>query len=55
MEKLLTITELCQTFQISRPTELKYRKQGILKPRIAQGKTIRYSIDDLKSEINQER
>ena len=50
---LLTINQLCAAFQITRPTEFKMRKQGILKPTIQKGRLIRYSMNDLKSEMKE--
>ena len=52
MEKLLTINQLCEAFQISRPTERRMRKDGLLRPSVNDGKTIRYTLADLKSTIN---
>jgi hypothetical protein len=47
----LTISELCTTFNISKPVERRMRQQGILKPSLQNHGVIRYRLSDLQSPI----
>ena len=51
MDKLITIGEVCEMFRITRQTEHRFRKQGLLKPSIQKGRFVRYTMNDLKSTI----
>jgi len=52
MKQYMTITDVCERFQISRPTERKMRRSGILKPTINQGRFVRYAEGDFVSDVN---
>ncbi len=50
-KQFLTIEQVCDMFNISRPTERKFRKQGILKPTYNEGRFVRYTEKDFVSEV----
>ncbi len=53
MKQYMTISEVCERFQISRPTERKMRRSGILKPTINQGRFVRYAERDFMSDMSE--
>lgn len=54
MKKIITNNELCEHYQISKPTASEYRKQGMPYINLSE-RTIRYNIDEVEQWLKNKK